>query len=424
MNVLRNLLLWILLALVGAAGWYLLAQDPGYVLVRFRGTDYTTTVLWAGAGLLVLAFGLWLLWTLLTLPFRAWRQRGERRSRARLGGGLDSLHQGHYARAEKLLAEDDNPADAAVARIGAARAALARGSREDAERHLDGIDDSHAASRALARAELALADGRPTDALVALDMPGAQPLPPRGLVLRAQALAISGKYADAYGLLGALKQQHAVAAHDWTRYETEWAAGALREAGDSNLLAERWEALPKALRTEPAVARAYARRAADLGWDDAASKTIEQALDARWDEGLAGDYARLPVGRYEHRQATAERWLQAYPRSPALLLGLARLARAQGRWEQAEAYLHRAVEQGAGTEAWEELGHGFVEQGDEARARFSYANALRASRGEPVNGFLAPGPGADPSAVHVDTRLAGVDANGPGPRRDPPHPGG
>lgn len=421
MNVLRNLLLWILLALIGAAAWYLLAQDPGYVLVRFRGTDYTTTVLWAAVGLLALAFGVWLLWTLVTLPFRAWRQRGERRSRARLGGGLDSLHQGHYARAEKLLAEDDNPADVAVARIAAARAALARGSQEDAQRHLDAIDDSHAASRAIARAELALADGRPTDALVALDLPSAQPLPPRGLVLRAQALAISGKYADAYGLLGALKQQHAVPAHDWTRYEAEWAAGALREAGDSNLLAERWEALPKTLRTEPPVVRAYARRAADLGWDDAAGKSIEHALGSRWDEGLASEYGRLPIGRFDHRQAAAERWLQAHPRSPALLLALARLTRAQGRWDQSEAYLHRAVEQGAGTEAWEELGHGFVEHGDEPRARFSYANALRAGRGEPVNGFAAAAGEDHATAPRDDTAFGSALGSDQQAGAIPPH---
>ncbi|MBO7941958.1 hypothetical protein JTP77_039600, partial [Streptomyces sp. S9] len=48
----------------------------------------------------------------------------------------------------------------------------------------------------------------------------------------------------------------------------------------------------------------------------------------------------------------------------------------------AEAYLHRALAQGAGSEAWEELGHGFAQAGDESRARLSYLNALRAARGE------------------------------------------
>ena len=44
MNLFRNLLFWIVLALVGALVAQLLVQEPGYVLVRYRGIDYTTTV--------------------------------------------------------------------------------------------------------------------------------------------------------------------------------------------------------------------------------------------------------------------------------------------------------------------------------------------------------------------------------------------
>src|SRR3546814_1708469 len=65
--------------------------------------DYTTTV---AAGLLILfgvLFALWLVWKLETLPFRAWRGHRDKQSRARLGGGLEALHHGHYARAQKLL---------------------------------------------------------------------------------------------------------------------------------------------------------------------------------------------------------------------------------------------------------------------------------------------------------------------------------
>ena len=127
---------------------------------------------------------------------------------------------------------------------------------------------------------------------------------------------------------------------------------------------------------------AYAERAAALRWDEAAAKSLEQALDTRWDEPLADLYGRLPIGRLDARRGNLERWLQAHPASPALLLALARLAREQGQWPQAEAYLHRALAQGAGSNAWEELGHGFSDAGDETRARLSYANALRASRDE------------------------------------------
>jgi len=386
MNLFRNLLLWIALALAGALlAQLLLAQDPGYVLVRWRGYDYTTTVPKGAAVLFAVAFALWLLWTLLSLPFRAWGRHRDKRARARIGDGFDALHQGQYARAEKLLAQaaDDERVEAA-ARIGASRAASERGDLAAARAQLDGFADRHPASRAIAVAELALRERRADDALAALDAPAAQPLPPRGLALRADALAASGQAAQAYGLLGALRQQQAWPDAALAERERAWAESSLREAADGNALAERWDAMPKALRTEPAIASAYAGRAVAFGWDDAALKSLEQALDARWDDVLALRYAQLPVGRIDERRAVLERWLKAHPSSPALPLALARLSTANDQWPQAEAQLHRALAQGAGTDAWEALGDGYAQAGDEARARQCYANALRAQRGEAV----------------------------------------
>lgn len=386
MNLFRNLLFWIVLALLGAFAAQLLLADPGYVLVRFRGYDYETTVASAALVALLVLAGAWLLWKLVTLPFRTWRTHRDRRSRARLGEGLDALHRGHYDRAEKLLAQaatDESEAEAG-ARVAAAHAASARGDQAAVQAQLAALGDRHAVTRAIAAAELALDDHRPTDALVALDAPGAQPLPPRGTALRAQALAANGQAAQAYGLLGSLRQQQALPASRIDELQEQWAEAALREAGDANVLAERWESMPRALRSEPGVVGAYARRAAALRWDEAATKAIEQALDARWDENLALEYGTLPVSRLDARRANAERWLPGHPASPALLLTLARLARAQGQWPQAEAYLHRAIAQGAGSDAWEELGHGFAANGEESLARQCYANALCAGRAEPV----------------------------------------
>lgn len=386
MNLFRNLLLWIALALAGALlAQLLLAQDPGYVLVRWRGYDYTTTVPKAAAVLFAIAFALWLLWTLVALPFRAWGRHRDKRARARIGDGFDALYQGHYARAEKLLAQaaDDERVEAA-ARVGAGHAAIARGDFAAARARLDGFADRHAAARAVAVAELALHERRAADALAALDAPVAQPLPPRGLALRADALAANGQASQAYGLLGALRQQQAWPEAVLAERERLWAEASLREAADGNALAERWDAMPKALRAEPAVASAYAERAVAFGWDEAALKSIEQALDARWDDALALRYAQLPVGRVDERRAILDRWLQAHPASPVLPLALARLASANGQWPQAEAQLHRALAQGAGADAWEALGDGYAQAGDDARARQCYANALRTPRGEAV----------------------------------------
>jgi len=384
MNLFRNLLFWLVLALAGALVAQLLVQDPGQVVVSFRGTDYRFTVV---AGLLMLAavvLVLWLLWAVVTLPFRGWRGFRNRRERARLTDGLDAYERGEWTRAEKLLAQAaDNPEVEAPARLAAARAADARGDAAAAQRQLDALGDRHPTARALATAERAMAQHRPTDALVALDAPAAQPLPPRALLLRAQALAAVGRAHDGYGLLGTLRQQQALPAEALDDLQARLAEAGLREAADANVLADRWDALPKTLRSEPRVVAAYARRAAALRWDDAAGKTLEQALDARWDERLADLYGRLPIGRLDARRGHLERWLQARPASPAVLLALARIAREQGQWPQAEPYLHRAIAQGAGSEAWEELGHGLSDTGDESGARLAYANALRALRDEP-----------------------------------------
>ncbi len=396
MKLFGNVLFWIVLVLLGALAAQVLLNDPGYVLVRYRGSDYTTTVAVGIAMLLGALIALILLWKLLTFPFRAWRERSTRRSRARLGEGLDALHYGQYDRAEKLLAqaaaEDDSVA--ASARLAAARAAMRRGDADAARSQIDALGDRHAAARAIAVAEHALRDERPTDALVALDAPAAQPLPPRGLALRAQALAASGQAAEAYGLLGPMRKQHALPGTRLDELQERWAAASLREAPDANALASRWEGLSKSLKTEPAVAAAYAERAHAFGFDDAAIKVVEHSLDTRWDERLAARYGTLSPTRAQDRQGTYERWLRAQPSSPTLLLGLARSHREQGRWNESRDYLDRALAQGAGADAWEEAGHGYANAGDELRARIAYANALRVTRGEAPLDF--------PNDMHAD----------------------
>lgn len=385
MNLFRSVLFWLVLAVLGALLAQLLLQDPGYLLVRLRGSDYQTTVA-AGLGLLLaFMFGVALLWNLLRLPFVAWKRRRERRARAHLIDGLHAYQRGEYQRAEQLLKQAATHGEGGnLARIHAARAAAARGDDAAASAHLDALGERDPTNQALLLAELALTRGNPADALAALDAPRAQPLPPRGLQLRADALAASGRSFEAYGLLGALRQQQALPAPRMDALQAQWAAQSLQQAGNASELADRWDALPQGVQTSASVVAAYARRAAAMGWNEAATRSLEQALDRQWDEDLADMYGQLDVARLEERRTQAERWLQAHPSSPALLLAVARLSMAQGHLPQAERALHRAIAQGAGSPAWEALGDIAVQSGDEPRARLAYANALRSQRGAPL----------------------------------------
>ena len=83
------------------------------------------------------------------------------------------------------------------------------------------------------------------------------------------------------------------------------------------------------------------------------------------------------------------------------MLASGRAARARGDWPRAEDLLQRALAEGAGAPAWEELGHGYSQAGDESRARLAYANALRALRQEPAVAMPGHAWAAEPVALEA-----------------------
>lgn len=386
MNAFRSLLVLLLVAAIGILGAQWLGQESvrgiGEVIVRAGGNDYIATLPQALLALLIAGLLLWLLWTLLSAPFRSWARYRRRQGRARLIDGLQALDGGQWQRAEKLLTSAAGEKEVrAVALVAAMRAAEARDDSASAGQYLQQLGAQDATLHALHSAERWLQRDNPQQAIDALDLAAIQPLPPRGLWLRTDALARAGRAEEAYGQLGALRQQQALPADTLAALETRLALQMLDEADNVNTLAARWEVLPKALRATPAAVARYTRRAVALNWNDTALHSIEQALDNHWDDGLILLYGELPVDKLDSRRASAQRWLQSHASSPALLLTLGRLARGQGQWTQAEEFLHRAIAQGAGAEAWEELGEGFAAAGDDVLARQCLLNALHHRHG-------------------------------------------
>jgi HemY protein len=160
-----------------------------------------------------------------------------------------------------------------------------------------------------------------------------------------------------------------------------------REAEDATALADHWDRLLAPLRARSDVVAAYAQRAVELCMEDAAAAAIDAALKNRWDEALALQFGQIPASRNPSapsRLATAESWLRGHTDSAALAITLGRLSGAQQQWGKAEAYLHRAIAQGAGSDAWEELGHVYSALSETAAAQLCYRNALCAARGEAV----------------------------------------
>lgn len=381
MNLYRSLIWWLALAALGALGWSWFAQDLGDVVVRFRGLTYTTTLAYLVMAWGLLWFSLWGLWWLLQLPIQAWRRHARQQARNRLVSGLEALHQGRWQRAESLLAKAAQ--DGVVrtpALLAARRAALAAGNVEGAALHQAALL-AHDASGAALEQAVALSDlGRHDDALAALATL-ANPLPPRAVLLQARALAATGRAQDAFAQLNTLRREQALPPEQLAALESDLAAAALDQAQADTLL-QRWNAHPLRLQQAPAVAAAFALRATAVGFEKQGAQALADAIDAHWDEALVALYGRLPARPDTPRLDHAQTWLPAHGNSPALLATLGRLYFQHQQWAKAESYLHRALAQGAGAEAWEALGDTLAAQNDSARASLAYANALRIGRSE------------------------------------------
>ena len=118
MKLFRAVLALVLICAVAILGAQWL-NDPslsrfGQVIVSVGGNDYVSTLPKAGLLLLIAGLLLWLLWTLLAAPFRAWVRYRRKQSRARLIDGLSALHHGRWLAGEKLLLSAAGEAEVAV----------------------------------------------------------------------------------------------------------------------------------------------------------------------------------------------------------------------------------------------------------------------------------------------------------------------
>ena len=86
MKAFRSLLLVLLVAAAGIFGAQWLGQDSvralGEVIVRAGNHDYIATLPQAALAVLIAGLLVWLLWSLISTPFRAWARHRRKQGRA------------------------------------------------------------------------------------------------------------------------------------------------------------------------------------------------------------------------------------------------------------------------------------------------------------------------------------------------------
>lgn len=353
-----RLFVYALLALgAGTALALFLQQDPGYLLLSFRGWQLETTLASLVLALLVLLVcvigALWLLrlfnpLKLLRGSTWQWLRRGspERAS----SEGLQLLLLGQWQQAYRLLVENaervQNPLfNYLAAAVAAQEQGDALGCRFCLERAEKKAPEQLQGIRSL-RALLEQRAGQPEAALAQL-LALKRVVPTAPLVLR-QLQELQLQLADWEGLAALLPEldKHKVLAPAVLHalrskvYQQQLAAAA-RDSMPALRLA--WQELPKQYRQEEALVAIHLQ--ALLAHNEAAEAATQltQFLKQQWSDNLIGQLGFMRGGSARQLLLLLEDLLKARPNNAVLMLTLGRLCLREQLWGKARDYFEHAL---------------------------------------------------------------------------------
>lgn len=393
-------LLLALLAAVIVAG--ALHVDNGYTLLSWRGTSVEMSLGTLLVLVLFVFFGLYLLTTLVvklwTFPRRvreAMQRRRELRSRRSSIRGLIDLAEGRWGDSERNLMR--HAADSKVpliTYIAAARAAAMQGAHERRDTYLRRAYEQLPAAQLavlLTQAELQIAHKQYEHALATLrHLQELDPNHAYGLKLLARLYRKLGDWMPLRALIPKLREVRAMPRTEIDRLEIR-AVCALLERLDPGTggaqAAPMWNELPRRLRTDSNVVRAYVQALIKFGEYKTAEGVARDALKSNWDEELIVLYGQTRADDSVRQLARVEDWLAAKGESAALLLTAGRLCVVAKLWGKARSYLESSIVLGGRPEAYEELGRLLKTLGEPEHAMQAFSDGLALSLGQKIKAY-------------------------------------
>jgi len=398
-------LLLTLLAAVVVAG--LLHVNNGYVLLAYGHTSVEMSLGTLVVLVLAAFFSLYVLTSLTvnlwTFPRRlreALARKRELRARRATKQGLIDFAEGRWAESEQNLmrhaVDSEMPL---VTYIAAARAAQLQGEHERRDTYLRMAYEQNPEALVavlLTQAELQIAHKQLEQALATLRR--LQELDPDhafALKLLANLYRKLGDWASLRLLVAKLRDNRVLSKKEVDRLEIRAVASLLDQVATKNRepsANELWESVPRRLRGDVELVRAYARALIRCGEMTAAEEILRDAIKTDWDEELLALYG-LAVGEHPKRQlGRVEDWLAERGESAALLLTAGRLCVVAKLWGKARGYFESSIVLGGRPEAYEELGKLLRQLGEPDDALRAYSDGLAVSLGQKVKRYTPSKP--------------------------------
>ncbi|MDE2235295.1 MAG: heme biosynthesis protein HemY [Gammaproteobacteria bacterium] len=393
------LLLALLTAVIVAGA---LNVDNGYALLAWHHTSVEMSLGTLAALILLVFFSLYLLTTLVvklwTFPQRlraAMERRRELRARRSSIRGLIDLAEGRWSDSERHLMR--HAADSKVPLItfiAAARAAQMQGAHERRDQYLrrayEQVPAAHLAVL-LTQAELQIAHRQYEQALATLRH--LQELDPKhayGLKLLSNLYKKLGDWAALRALMPKLRELHVMPRAQIDRLEVRTVCALLEKLEPKSGSAQAsilWNDMPRRLRSDMGVVRAYVQALVKFGEFKTAESIARDALKSDWDEELVVLYGQTRADDPVRQLARVEDWLTQRGESAALLLTAGRLCVVAKLWGKARSYLESSIVLGGRPEAYEELGKLLKSLGEPEHAMQAFSDGLALSLGGTIKTF-------------------------------------
>jgi len=375
----------VIVALVlSALGAHALLQDPGYVVINFRGYLIEMSVPVLIALVLSLIIAIWLVRKIIRAPRRlgeaAARYRSGRAGQ-RLTRGMIEIAEGNFSRGERMLARTAHKSDAPLLNyLQAARAAHLLGQTERRDNWLrQAYEHTPEAANAilLTQAELQLDQKQYEQALATLrKLAENAPNHARALVLLGRLYFKLGDWANLEELLPRLKKHSRLdpaQLEEWSRRVHE---EKLNSAADGETVAIVWQSIPRAERRSVAIRATYFASLLRTHMHEKAEKELAQELKNHWDGSLVRLYGMVETSDPGKQLKRAEGWLGTHGEDPDLLLAAARLCLRTELWGKARSYLETVITLRPTPEAFREYGKLLDQLGDNEASAEAYRDGL------------------------------------------------